>query len=57
MCESIDIIAGHNARIVNQERFWPALMDEMRIKKQYDHVALKSDDWKKFEGTVLKVEL
>ena len=57
ICESIDIIVGHNARIVNQERFWPALMEEMRENKRYDHVALKSDYWKKFEGTALKVGL
>ena len=28
----------------------------MRVNKEYDHVLLKSDYWKKFEGTVLKME-
>ena len=30
------------------------MLDTMRREKQYDHVLLKSDYWKKFEGTVLK---
>lgn len=51
VCESIDIMVGHTARLVNQERFWPLLMEEMRTLKRYDHVAVKSDYWKKFEGT------
>ena len=55
VCESIDIMVGHNARIVNQERFWPAALDKMRVNKDYGHVLLKSDYWKKFEGTALKV--
>ena len=54
VCESIDIIVGHTARIVNQERFWPHVLDKMRKDKEYDHVLLKSDYWKKFEGTVMK---
>ena len=33
VCESIDIMVGHNARTVNQERFWPELMEEMRTQK------------------------
>ena len=54
VCESIDIIVGHTARIVNQEKFWPHVLDKMREGKEYDHVILKSDYWKKFEGTVMK---
>ena len=38
----------------HQERFWPDLLAEMRQKKEFDHVLIKSDYWKKFEGTVLK---
>lgn len=57
LCDAIDTIVGHNARIVNQERFWPAALDRMKDRKQYDHVLLKSDYWKKFEGTALKVGL
>lgn len=30
------------------------MLDKMRKGKEYDHVLLKSDYWKKFEGTVLK---
>ena len=30
VCESIDLMVGHTARIVNQERFWPAEMEEMQ---------------------------
>ena len=37
-----------------QERYWPDLLDKMRSAKEFDHVLLKSDYWKKFEGTVLK---
>ena len=55
VCESIQIMAGHTARIiVNQERFWPETLEKMRKLRQYDHVLLKSDYWKKFEGTVMK---
>ena len=76
VCQAIDVIIAHNARIVNQERFWPDALERMRqgkhpnphpmhspspasshtlTEKQYDHVLLKSDYWKKFEGTALKV--
>ena len=54
VCECIDTMVGHTARIVNQERFWPHTLDKMRKDKEYDHVLLKSDYWKKFEGTVMK---
>ena len=54
VCQSIDTMVAHTARIVNQERFWPYELEEMRSKKQYDKVLLKSDYWKKFEGTALK---
>ena len=37
-----------------QERYWPDKLDHMRKNLEYDHVLLKSDYWKKFEGTVLK---
>ena len=57
VCECIDTMVAHTARIVNQERFWPAELDEMRRMQQYDKVLLKSDYWKKFEGTALKVGL
>ena len=52
LCESIDTMIGHTARQVNQERYWPELLDRLRESKEYDHVLLKSDYWKKFEGTV-----
>ena len=42
-------------RIENQERFWPAALEKMKAGNQYGHVLLKSDYWKKFEGTALKV--
>ena len=45
---------GHTARIVQQEKFWPSVLEKMRKDKEYDHVLLKSDYWKKFDGTVLK---
>ena len=54
LCQSIDIMVAHSARIVNQERYWPDVLDKMRRSKEFDHVLLKSDYWKKFEGTVLK---
>lgn len=54
LCKSIDIMVGHTARTKNQERFWPDLLDNLRKHKEYDHVLLKSDYWKKFEGTVMK---
>jgi hypothetical protein len=57
VCECIDTMVAHTARIVNQERFWPSELEEMRRMKQYDKVLLKSDYWKKFEGTALKVGL
>ena len=54
LCHSIDIMFAHSARMVNQERYWPDMLDKMRQSKEFDHVLLKSDYWKKFEGTVLK---
>ena len=54
VCKSIDIMVGHTARTANQERFWPQQLDNLRKNFEYDHVLLKSDYWKKFEGTVLK---
>ena len=54
VCESIDIMVGHTARTTNQERYWPELLVKLRSSKEYDHVLLKSDYWKKFEGTVMK---
>lgn len=54
VCKSIDIMVGHTARTKNQERYWPDLLDKLRENKEYDHVLLKSDYWKKFEGTVMK---
>ena len=30
------------------------MLDKMRVEKDFEHVLLKSDYWKKFEGTVLK---
>jgi len=54
VCKSIDIMVGHTARTANQERFWPASLDKMKANLEYDHVLLKSDYWKKFEGTVMK---
>ena len=54
VCTSIDIMVGHTARTSNQERYWPELLDKMRTNLEYDHVLLKSDYWKKFEGTVMK---
>jgi hypothetical protein len=54
VCHSIDIMVGHTARIVNQERYWPAMLDKMKNGLEYDHVLLKSDYWKKFEGTAMK---
>jgi len=50
-------MVGHTARIVNQERFWPSALEKMRKDKDFGHVLLKSDYWKKFEGTALKVGL
>ena len=58
VCESIDTMIGHTARLVNQERYWPEMLDRMKgcpgegRKPEYDHVLLKSDYWKKFQGTV-----
>ena len=61
VCESIDTMIGHTARLVNQERYWPEMLDQMKgcpgkdgegRKPEYDHVLLKSDYWKKFQGTV-----
>ena len=37
-----------------QERYWPHLLERLREDKEYDHVLMKSDYWKKFEGTVIK---
>ena len=54
VCTSIDIMVGHTARITNQERYWPGLLDKMKESLEYDHVLLKSDYWKKFEGTIME---
>lgn len=54
VCQAIDVMVGHTARIKNQERYWPDLLEKLRLCKEYDHVLLKSDYWKKFEGTVMK---
>ena len=54
VCNSIDIMVGHTARITNQECYWPDLLNKLKESLDYSHVLLKSDYWKKFEGTVLK---
>ena len=54
VCQSIDIMVGHIARVTNQERYWPDMLDELKNKLDYTQVLLKSDYWKKFEGTVMK---
>ena len=54
VCESIDIMVGHTARISNQERYWPDMLNKLKSSMDYNQVLLKSDYWKKFEGTVMK---
>ena len=54
VCRSIDTMVGHTARISNQERYWPDLLEELKVNLDYKKVLLKSDYWKKFEGTVMK---
>lgn len=54
VCQSIDIMVGHIARVTNQERYWPDMLDELKNNLDYTQVLLKSDYWKKFEGTVMK---
>lgn len=54
VCKSIDIMVGHTARISNQERYWPDMLDKLKKELDYESVLLKSDYWKKFEGTVMK---
>ena len=54
VCHSIDTMVGHTARISNQERYWPDLLEELKVNLDYKKVLLKSDYWKKFEGTVMK---
>ena len=54
VCENIDIMVGHTARITNQERYWPDMLNKLKASKDYKQVLLKSDYWKKFEGTVMK---
>ena len=46
VCRCIDDYVAHVARMVNQERYWPNKLDEMRKNQEYDHVLLKSDYWK-----------
>lgn len=54
VCKSIDVMVGHTARTSNQERYWPDMLDKLKKELDYESVLLKSDYWKKFEGTVMK---
>ena len=75
VCHAIDTMVGHTARINNQERYWPDLLEELKTNLDYKQVIhilylfyfvysnsdvtqvlLKSDYWKKFEGTAMKQE-
>ena len=56
LCASIDAMRAHVARVAAQEKFWPDMLAELRVKKDYYQVLIKSDYWKKFEGTVSKLE-
>ena len=40
VCENIDIMVGHIARVTNQERYWPYLLDELKTKRDYKQVTL-----------------
>ena len=46
---SIDFMVGHVARVTVQDRFWGDVLQGMRDRSDYTHVALKSDYWAKFE--------
>ena len=42
LCTNIKYYVGHQARVVNQERFWPDLLRRMKDERLYDRVAIKS---------------
>jgi hypothetical protein len=41
LCNNIDVMVGHVARIANQDRYWPDQLKEMREAKMWDHVLLE----------------
>ena len=38
VCTSIDIMVGHTARIANQERYWPDVLEKMKSSLDYNQV-------------------
>ena len=56
MCVCIDAMRAHVARVAAQEQYWPDLLAELRETMDLTQVLMKSDYWKKFEGTSSKEE-
>ena len=42
LCNNIKYYVGHQARVVNQERYWPDLLRRVKEERLYDRVAIKS---------------
>lgn len=38
VCENIDLMLGHTARIANQERYWPEQVEKLKKSMDYTQV-------------------
>ena len=45
VCTNIDIMVGHTARIANQERYWPDLLQKLKEAMDYNQVVSWSWYW------------